>query len=39
VLSPHNSTDSEFDDSYYGLGIDGDLDDEDENDETIIGVT
>lgn len=39
MLSPNNSTGSEFDDSYYGLGIDGDLDDEDENDETIIGIT
>jgi len=39
MLSPNNSTGSEFDDSYYGLGIVGDLDDEDENDEAIIGIT
>jgi len=39
MLSPNNSTGIEFDDSYYGLGIYGDLDDEDETDETIIGIT
>jgi len=38
MLSPYNSIGSEFDDSYYGLGFDGDLDDEFENDETVIGI-
>jgi len=39
MRSPNNSTGREFDGSFYGLGIDADLDDEDENDETIIGIT
>jgi len=39
MLSPINTSGSVFDYSYYGFGVDGDLDDEVEKDETIIGKT
>ena len=39
MLSFNNSTNNDLDSNYYGLGNDEVGEDEDENDDTIIGIT